>query len=202
MVFLGVAGTAAEWFVDSLSTLAGSTGVWHEKGKASRSTILSIAFARLVSNLSRYIAAYGYLESVIFLLKSIWFSTWITPKLETQLRRALPSFARYCGSPMIPMTLYWTMISIRNLRQYVKSGKGLSCVYFALSYMRKREDLRQDGNVAFADLLNTNDGENFGVPTDEYLSQLASRTDLNGYKFLSLKHDFWAYKDLFVLMSC
>lgn len=108
MVSLEEAGTATEWVRDSLSTLAGSTGVWNEKGMASRKTILSVAFARLVSNLSRYIAACGYLESVFVSLKRIWFSSSITPELETQLRRTLSSFARYCGSRMIPMTSYWT----------------------------------------------------------------------------------------------
>ncbi|KAI0562637.1 Transcription mediator complex subunit Med12 [Gracilaria domingensis] len=195
MVSLGEAGTAAEWVIDSLSTLAGSSGVWKEKSMAPRRAILSIAFVRLVSNLSRYIAACGYLESIFTLLKTIWFSPWITPELETQLRRTLSSFARYCGSRI--MTSYWTRICVRHLRQFADGGKGLTCVPFALACMRGREKPRQAGSITLADVLNLSDRENLGVPADEDVAELTSRTDLLGYQMSELRARFVSTDGIF-----
>eukprot|EP00178_Gracilaria_changii_P023398 TRINITY_DN70841_c0_g1_i1.p1 TRINITY_DN70841_c0_g1~~TRINITY_DN70841_c0_g1_i1.p1 ORF type:complete len:1519 (+),score=178.63 TRINITY_DN70841_c0_g1_i1:129-4559(+) len=197
MVSLGEAGTAAEWIMDSLSMLTGSSSMWDEENMAARRTGFSVAFARLAANLTRYIAACGYLESILMLLKFMWSSPWMTSVLETQLIRTLSSFARYYGSRMIPTTSHWIRMTARSLKQFGDTGNGLSNVPFALACMRGCEDPRQAGSITLTEVLNLSDKKNLGVPADEDVSQLASRTELDGYRMAELRARFMSSEGAF-----
>lgn len=199
MVSLGEAGTAVEWVIDSLDALVEDSPVWKSNAMIAKRKGLSVSLTRLVSNLSRYIAASGYLEKVFMLFKTIWCSAWLDSELEAELLRSLSSFARYCGSRIIPSTSFWMKMAAKNLKHLGEDAKGLSCTPLALACMRGQEDPRQAGSSTLNEVLNLNNRENFGVSADEDVTQLCSRALLSEVQISQLRVSFAGTEGSFVV---
>ncbi|PXF46176.1 hypothetical protein BWQ96_04053 [Gracilariopsis chorda] len=199
MVSLGEAATAVEWVMDSLDALVENSPVWKSSVMKAKRRSLSVSLARLISNLSRYIAASGYLEKVFMVFKAIWCSAWLDSDLETELLRTLSSFARYCGSRIIPSPPFWMKMAAKNLKHFGEDAKGLSCIPLALACMRGQEDYRKAGSSTLNEVLNLSNRENLGVSADDDVAQLCSRAVLNGIQISQLRACFAGNEGSFVV---
>lgn len=189
MLHLKEPGMTVEWVIDNFSDVVeGSKGWAKETVVAKRNTVL-LVMVRLVENLSRYIAAGGYLETVLNLMKHSWLSSWVSPLVSRNIIGVQAALSRLFNTRSGNRSMYWPRIVNKSLRQQSEGLKLSQIALFAIASMRgKEQTVSKDQSLT--EILNFNKDENQGLTHEDDLQELKSRSEVHKLQISTLRTAF------------